>query len=1191
MKLRKLSLQGYKTFASKTEFEFDNGITAIVGPNGSGKSNIADALRWVLGEQSYSSLRAKRSADMIFAGSEKRARSGMAQATITLDNSDGWLPIDYTEVEISRRSHRSGENEYLLNGQQVRLKDVIDLLATSGLSERTYTIIGQGLIDQALSLRSDERRALFEEAAGINHYKARRAETLRRLDETHRNLQRVHDILAELRPRVTSLKRQATRTQTYEQVSTDLHELLRIWYGYRWEHIKAELRGARQAATTADTDWQNSRQAQLATQQQIDALQRQLNDNQQKLADQQGSRETLREQLETSRRELAVLRERRDQLQRQLEALRGEQPALSTLHADTQTQLSAATEELLTAQQQLNQQQAAWDQFHTAYQSQQQEIERWQKELAGAETEQTRLRRALDQADGQLAQLRERVAEAAALEDSDLTAEMAALDAQIGEGAAKSEQLQAERDQLRQQLRDAEANRESLSSRVTKAQRHLREQEQLLATRRGELARLEERVTMLERTRTQDISLESNKVLGQLAGLVRIPSEYEAALAAALGERLAIWIVPETADLWRAISQAGKRKSKSDAGLLVAALADVAQLAGRSQQARPDVANEAGVHGWASDLVESDAANAPVIDLLLGSILVVDTPETAYRLAREWPRGYVAVTPDGFVAHAGGFVESRESGPDKGILAREAAWRKESARLQELGATIQEQEETVTSARADVEGATAELEQARTDEQALRQRLGESGEAAAEARRHVEALRQRQTFLTTQQEKQAAARSQLHERIEQIEVQQARYQEQLEAVEARLLEASQKLAAFPVGETQQQQDSLRQSLVASQTIVAGRQAVVDSRRSTLNQVDGQLSRLQQRMAELEAEAARLADGSTTPDPAPLQAQLDTLDEVIQPLRLKLQTDRKAVGELQPALAQQQKRTYEAETQLTQRRIKLAQVESQVETLQERIHTDLGLVSLEYDQDQDGAQPLPIRDVVEELPVVDSLPDGIEKTIQDYRGQLQRIGPINPEAPEELTETEARIEFLTQQIDDLTETDEQLREVIAELDELTSQAFSKTVAEVNEIFGATFRQLFGGGAGRLEMTDPDDLTSSGVEIVARLPGRREQPLALLSGGERSLTAAALIFSLLKVAPPPFCVLDEVDAALDEANVGRFRELVQELSEDIQFILITHNRGTVQAAKTIYGVSMQPDSASQVISIKPEEYVRS
>ncbi|MDX1418235.1 MAG: AAA family ATPase, partial [Candidatus Promineifilaceae bacterium] len=255
MKLRQLTLQGYKTFPVKTEFVFDEGITAVVGPNGSGKSNIADAIRWVLGEQSYSTLRGKRTVDMIFAGSQTRSRSGMAQATLTLDNTSNWLPIDYTEVEITRRAFRSGENEYILNGQKVRLRDISELLATSGLSERTYTIIGQGLIDRALSLRSDERRALFEEAAGVNHYKNHRAETLRRLNETQHNLERVQDILAEIKPRLSSLQRQATRARNHEQIKQDLRNLLRIWYGYKWDRARAELRQVREHAHLAEKNW------------------------------------------------------------------------------------------------------------------------------------------------------------------------------------------------------------------------------------------------------------------------------------------------------------------------------------------------------------------------------------------------------------------------------------------------------------------------------------------------------------------------------------------------------------------------------------------------------------------------------------------------------------------------------------------------------------------------------------------------------------------------------------------------------------------------------------------------------------------------------------------------------------------------------------------------------------------------
>ncbi|HEX6385404.1 MAG TPA: AAA family ATPase, partial [Anaerolineae bacterium] len=385
MRLKRLVLQGYKTFASKTEFVFDEGITAIVGPNGSGKSNIADAVRWVLGEQSYSTLRGKRTEDMIFAGSQSRPRAGMAQAILTLDNSEGWLPIDYTEVEIGRRAYRSGENEYILNGQKVRLKDVVDLLATSGLSQRTYTIIGQGLVDQALSLRAEERRALFEEAAGINHYKARRAETLRRLQETQANLQRVHDILSEIRPRLTSLKRQATRAQNYQQLTADLQHLLRLWYGYKWEQVKADLRQTRQAAVDAEVTWRTSRQSLKVQQENVDDLRRRIHRLQQQTAETQERRDEVRDQLEASRRQAAVLQERRDALQRRLGEIEQERPALQQQHSAAAAELDAATAELEVAQRNLAESQMQLQHFNNTFETQQAEINRWQEAQQQAE--------------------------------------------------------------------------------------------------------------------------------------------------------------------------------------------------------------------------------------------------------------------------------------------------------------------------------------------------------------------------------------------------------------------------------------------------------------------------------------------------------------------------------------------------------------------------------------------------------------------------------------------------------------------------------------------------------------------------------------------------------------------------------------------------------------------------------------
>jgi chromosome segregation protein len=332
------------------------------------------------------------------------------------------------------------------------------------------------------------------------------------------------------------------------------------------------------------------------------------------------------------------------------------------------------------------------------------------------------------------------------------------------------------------------------------------------------------------------------------------------------------------------------------------------------------------------------------------------------------------------------------------------------------------------------------------------------------------------------------------------------------------------------------------------------------------------------------------------DPTEHQARLDNLNKEtavleadLQPLRATVSKAQDALEALEEEIGRNQRQSHEFETRYTQAQVKLTQRENQMDGLRERIRGDLGLVALDYDEDENSQSPLPIVEFVETLPDIDKLPSDIDDTIQRYRGQLHRMGAINPDAPAEYEETSERYDFLTQQLEDLDKTENHLRQVIADLDNLTSRAFAETVEKVDAIFGDTFRRLFGGGSAQLVLTDPDDLTISGVDIIARLPSRREQGLALLSGGERSLTASALIFSLLRVSPTPFCVLDEVDAMLDEANINRFRDLLHELSIQTQFIVITHNRGTVQVAQTIYGISMGADSTSQVISVRPEEYI--
>jgi chromosome segregation protein len=1179
MVLKKLTLQGYKTFASRTSFLFDEGITAIVGPNGSGKSNIADALRWVLGEQSYTTLRGKRTIDMIFAGSQTRSRAGMAQATLTLDNSNQWLPIDFTEVEISRRAYRSGENEYVLNGQKVRLKDIMDLLATSGLSQRTYTMIGQGLIDRALSLRADERRALFEEAAGINHYKTRRAETLRRLKETQHNLDRVRDILAEIKPRLNSLKRQATRARNYDQINQDLRHLLRIWYGYKWDQTRADMRLARKAATEAEDKWKESRRTLLVQQQNIDELQKNINRAQQRLTALQEQRENVRERLEESRREAAILKERRQAIHLQLEDIDLELPLLEEQHHATSEQLASATKDLSVSQGQLDDSRQHLQHFKQSFQGQQAEIKTWQNKLSTIEKERIVLSTRIAQAEGQLSQLQKRVQEQKSDSNSEIGDQIGRLLAEQDRQKAVLTSAQENVETLRQQRDRLQDQRRNLVRDLKQLRQKAKKQQKILRRQRDQVTRLETKVDLLGQLRQSEITVGKEvSLIGSLAALIEIPMEYKKAIEAALTSRMATLVVSDSASMWKLAG------SKNRQAIHVAALADIRPPASHS------VPNDSGVIGWANELVTCQQQTQAVVDLLLGPVLLVKEREAVYQLASSLPLGTLAVSADGFVAYAGGLVEIGGSSETDGILSRETAWREAKKGLEKAQLEVEQDDTAVSQLQNIIQQQQDQVDDLLNEERRLGQRENEALQKVSVAQRRVDHSEQQITYLQKQKERQAHEINRLHEQIQGVKAQIFGDQDTSQSLDLKLVEAQAKLETLPVAEAQQQEQDLLQRITAAETIVAGRLAVVDSRRTTLNQAEQQLSRLKQRQHVLISQKESLANEETAVSQQQLQDQRSELEAMIKPIQARLIENQNELMSIQQKTGDLQRQAHEKETHYTQTQVRFTQQESQIETLQERIHTDLGLVALRFDKDQTGPTPLPISEVVEQLPSIDELPSGIEKSIQQFRGQLQRMGGINPDAPAEFEETQARFEFMTQQVEDLNLTEIQLRQVISELDELTSRAFAETVEKVNDVFGDTFTQLFGGGSARLVLTDPDDLTISGVDIIARLPNRREQGLGLLSGGERSLTASALIFSLLKVSPTPFCVMDEVDAALDEANINRFRDILHELSLKTQFIVITHNRGTVHAAQTIYGVSMQPDSASQVISIRPEEYVR-
>lgn len=1169
MRLKKLQLQGYKTFANKTEFLFDEGVTAVVGPNGSGKSNIADAVRWVLGEQRASELRSKRNTDMIFAGSPSKPRAGMASAFLTLDNRDGWLPIDYAEVEIGRKAYRSGESEYYLNGSRVRLTDIRELLATSGLAQRTYTMIGQGLIDSALSLKADERRALFEEAAGISHYKDRRASTLRRLQETQRNIERVHDVLSEIEPRLRSLKRQASRAENFGTLQTDLRELLRVWYGYQWRVTHEGLLAAREQSATAEKAWKEARRQLVFLQEQIDESRRRYNHYQSQIQRKEEERDGMREQFEHARRQVAILTERQTLITRQLREINDDLPDLEQQQATAQKELASATEALSEVQAQLSRERGELATFEQSFKAQQAEVDAQQDAVKKLERQVWEAQQFVSQAEGQLTQLREQLA--AREKETFDEGEDADLEEKGSEFKQSLDKLQSEQKKLQAKRRELDDERKELIRNVKK----LRKQQGELARKANgvskEVARMEARVETLKQMQRRKTKFTGN--FQRLAELVSTRQKYQDALEAALQLRLNTLILDDTDALFKLLTD------HPDTPLTAYVRGEQRVY---SQQAidLPDGAR------WLCELI--DSKRDEVTDVLCGDFVFVENDGAAYEIALRLPAGLTVIGGSGSVIHAGGIVEQRAA-DDSLKVRREVESAEKATKTKQ--SDLDKAQQLVRQNRDEVDDKQAAIDKLNTRERKLQADLDKLNRDYQKVQRERDRIQQQQRFRKRQRESHASDLKRLKKRIAELEQSRTERDGSIGSIETRLNEARVVLQGMSIGEARQQRTQRQQQIAATQTIVDGRRAVADSRRATMQQVETRLSRQRNRRASLQNQQSQFDLEAEQSKLDSLRGQMDTLSDDMQPLRSMVRQTRGELSDLEADLSVHQKAAHATEETYTEARLTLNQVENRIDALQERIKGDLGIVALEFDESETVQTPLPIDEIVEELPQVEELPDGIELSIQKRRGQMQRMGAINPDAPAEYAETQKRYDFLSEQIEDLLATEKQLRDVIDELDDLTSREFAATVERVNVIFGDMFTQLFGGGSAELILTNPDNLTVSGVDIIAQLPRRRAQGLALLSGGERSLTAAALIFSLLKVTPPPFCMMDEVDAALDEANINRFRDVLRELAIHTQFVVITHNRGTVQAANTIYGISMGTDSASQVLSIKPEDYVNS
>jgi chromosome segregation protein len=1197
MRLKSLELQGYKSFASKATFHFDEGITAIVGPNGSGKSNVSDALRWSLGEQSYSSLRGKKTEDMIFSGSDGRARLGMAQATLVLDNSDGSLPVDFTEVTIVRRAYRDGQNEYFLNGNRVRLRDINELLAASGLSRRTYTVVGQGLVDAALSLRAEERRVLFEEAAGIMLHRSKRADALQKLDATQANLLRVHDIVSEIEPRLRYLERQAQRAAQYETIASQLKDLLQIWYGYRWGRGQERLHADRLAAEKSEQALEGQREKLEVIAGQIAQLRHSQSQLRQQLGAWHRESSRLHNEAESLQRDLAVGEERarllsaqREELLSEIEPIQVARQAAEERVAEGEHSAAQIEADLETARSRAGQIRTHLDAHQAERQAlldQQSQAERQARDLsdgiaghrarlnqlterrAQLETETQQGRQAIASHRHTQEALRERLNEKERALQT-LIAEQRSLETQRTEQLAAVQKLGVQAGELEEEIAVCRRRLEALAAR-----------QDLLSRMQQDLAGFYEGVRTVLKTARDGAALRG--VVGTVAHLFQVPADLETALETALGSHLQD-IVVET---WATAEQAIAHLKSSHGGRATFLPLDTLRPTNPiSPPATP------GVLGIASDLVTYDQSLASVAQLLLGRTVVVEDLPAARRALSAMQGGFQIVTRAGELVRSGGSVSGGSVSRDKasgGFLAREREWRElpvtiaeQESRRRALEAKLDENRRLQAEGQSGLEELARRQDKLHADQAALER---EWAELNRELERAEEAIHWQGSLL----ERLESERTHLDHNQERLQAEIKDFQVAQQAAQERAQQFASQASALTA-------EALLTQLSQAQTELAVIEGRLESQRTALR---SHRTNLEELKARIQAKSRRVQELSTERDSllARLTGQRDRADQLndqiselvahIEPAEKELAELEEKQTTLEAGESQGREILHRMETDYSRLALEYSRRQDELDMLRRQIEDDLGLVEVELTEDQVGQPYLPLHPLISQLPVVEELPEGVENDVRRFRIQLSRLGSVNPDAPKEFDELQDRHEFLSRQIADLEQATTNLRQVISELDRLMEEEFSTTFEAVAREFKNYFKQLFDGGEAHLVLTDPENITETGVDIVARPPGKRPQSLNMLSGGERSLTAGALIFALLKVSPTPFCVLDEVDAMLDEANVGRFRHELEELAKEIQFIVVTHNRRTIEAANTIYGISMGDDSASRVISLKLNE----
>ena len=1179
MYLKRLELQGFKSFADKTVLEFMPGITSVIGPNGSGKSNISDSIRWVLGEQSMKSLRGSKSLDVIFAGTQNRKSLGFAEASLVFDNSDGTLPIEYTEVTVTRKIYRSGETGYYINKTPCRLKDVLELFMDTGIGKDGYSIIGQGKIDEILSNKSEDRRHIFEEAAGIVKYRARKQEAEKKLEHTKLNLLRINDILAEIESNIEPLKVQSEKAKKYLNLREELKSIEIGLFIYNIEKYKKELE-----EIVKDEEIYNS----------------QCSEEEGKLESIKNLKETLKAEIDEITNNIEQISNLGFESQKEIEMLNSDINVAKTRISNNKENRERLEKEIEEFQERIKELEEEIKQKQEKRLNLKENKEKFEKELKEKEEELEKLTKTLSQKELEIEKNKQQVEENVDRKynlQSDINTEKINIEngekrekqiaSEIATNISELDSTRLEKEDISKTFYEIEDkrnkilnNQKEINDKKQKAETKIKEYERNITILQNEVRMKETRLKFLIETEKEKEGYiksvknllkdtETNKELGKgmhgvLANIIEVPEEYQTAIEMCLGMSLQNIVTDTEEDAKKLVEHLRKNNLGRASFLPISSV--------RGKKLDKIKIKEEGYIGIASDLIKYDKKYQDIIENLLGRTVIVNKMETAIKIAKQNKYAFRIITLEGDVINPSGAITGGSVAKKTvNILGRG----REIEKLEKEIKTKNKKIESLEEEKKDFEKSIVDIFE---ESKNLEKELQEIDITYATEKQKLLSIEQNISKLETRISKLKEEKENIKKQKEESNIKIENTKKEIERLNKETEEITKVINEYASlnKDNQKYIDDLNFDITNLKISVSSfdeSESSIDEIQERINQ-DIENSRKSIENKKVQIEKLKQDDFN-------LEKSIEETKEKIEEIKQNVETSGTKIEELKNSRIQKNKKLEEKEKEITEKfnliedlKAQIVKVDVKKTKLEEEINNIINKMWEEYETTPNN---------VEEY----KKPENValtQKQVNSLRKEMRELGSVNLDSIEEYKSLKERYDFMNEQRLDLENTMAKLRKVIQEMTTTMKEQFKKQFEVINKNFSEVFKELFGGGKAELSLEDEENILECGINITVQPPGKKLQNMMLLSGGEKAFTAIALLFAILKMNPAPFCVLDEIEAALDDVNVYRFAEYLKKFSKQTQFLVITHRKGTMEAADTVYGVTMEENGISKLLSMK-------